>query len=523
MNISKLPVLSLITILAVLMIFFSMLVFPGEARAEPGISIDVRDADIEDVLTMLAMKEDKNIIFVGDSREVSLQVDNVAVMEALELLLDKTGMTYIRDGELIIVGSEARLQEDFFNRISLTKYNLNHITTGQLEPLIGELGIPLQSFSMQDDETIWVQGTPRGLAKLRELLGAVDHPQYGEEEELKQVELDHINAPQLEQFMGEFGITLECIYMEEKPRTIWTQGTYRDFEELDELIEIVDSPEFAVEEEELKKFKLDYILAEQLEPLVLQLGITVQTFYMEDNPKTLWAQGTPHELDELEELKNTVDIKENKPEVEEDIKITYRQLELAHITPGRAVDKMAETGNPIDNYITLGNKLLVFDEELIENWNVIEEIITDIDNEDAREQHAFTYKFEHIMAQEAEGLLGSFGLDDVTIETFDFSEYGNELLVLCPPEMEDEVYRSLESIDSDREDIRVPIETDTGDNAKDRLDARRQLLSELSGIPEKNMMISDNISGDDTNPEHVLWVEETPGSIAKLEHLLGDI
>lgn len=69
----------------------------------------------------------------------------------------------------------------------------------------------------------------------------------------------------------------------------------------------------------------------------------------------------------------------------------------------------------------------------------------------------------------------------------------------------------------------MPLITKSGDGARRQLEARRTLLSQMSGVPEGSMFISDNMSGDINNPQFVLWAEESPEVIKLLEELIAKL
>ena len=142
------------------------------------ISMDMRNANLLDILSVLAIKLDTPIIYIEEPRTVTFKVDNLAPLTAFELLLQKEGLDYIKVGGNMVVGARERLQQDFFNRMILTRYNLRYISAKTLRSLIDELAIPLQSVSVDvNTEAIWVQGTPVALGKIKELIDAVDCPE----------------------------------------------------------------------------------------------------------------------------------------------------------------------------------------------------------------------------------------------------------------------------------------------------------------------------------------------------------
>jgi|LSQX01.3.fsa_nt_gb type II secretory pathway component GspD/PulD (secretin) len=142
------------------------------------ISMDARNANLLDILSVLAIKLDTPIICLEEPRTVTFKVENLAPLTAFQLLLQKEGLDYINVGGNLVVGPRERLQDNFYNRMILTRFNLRYISAKTLRNLIGELGIPLQSVSVDvNTEAIWVQGTPIALGKIKEVIDAVDVPE----------------------------------------------------------------------------------------------------------------------------------------------------------------------------------------------------------------------------------------------------------------------------------------------------------------------------------------------------------
>ena len=148
------------------------------------VSLDVRDANILDILSILAVKLDSPIVLLEAPRTVTFKVNNLAPLSAFQLLLQKEGLDYVTVGGNFLVGERERLQKDFFNLMILTRFNLDYISAKTLRGLIDELGIPLQSITVDaNPQAIWVQGTTVSLGKIRELIDAVDRPENANPEE----------------------------------------------------------------------------------------------------------------------------------------------------------------------------------------------------------------------------------------------------------------------------------------------------------------------------------------------------
>lgn len=428
--------------------------FPGEGH----ITLDARGVDLRDALSALAYLLESTILFLEEPGKVTFQVEDVTPEKALELLLQTQELGYLREGDLIIVGRRDRLHRDFFSQMVLTRFNLRYITTEHLEPLVGQLDIPLHRVISvaANPKALWAQGTPPALHKLRELIQAVDRPENvdpGEIIGLARYDLSYLTTDQLLPLLDRLDIQGETISLEVNRQAFWARGTPEEQARVRELLEVVDRPENFDQVFSISRFDLLYIPAARVIPLIEDFivgqDIPVKTHVLETNPRTIWAQGSPRALQRLEELVTALDRPEN-------------------------------------------------DEETL----------------------VFIYPLENIVARDAAERLNGFDFEGVRAVEFYYDQFGRDLLIFCPPHLENQVYRALQSLDGTRRAIRVPVDSATGLRALESLRARRELLSELTGIPISSMHISGNLAEDEGEPRHVLWVEESPDNIQRIREMV---
>uniref|UniRef100_UPI003B75C556 hypothetical protein n=1 Tax=Desulforadius tongensis TaxID=1216062 RepID=UPI003B75C556 len=147
--------------------------------AETGntITLNVREAYLQDVLSALAIKMGANIVLL-DSKpvKVTFKVENVSPRRAMELIIQSSGLSYLQSGSVIIIGPADKLQQNFFNHMALTRFDTRYIESDEIQNMINKLGIKGVKTIIKDDNphAIWVQGTAQALDKVRELISAVD-------------------------------------------------------------------------------------------------------------------------------------------------------------------------------------------------------------------------------------------------------------------------------------------------------------------------------------------------------------
>ncbi|ABO49576.1 hypothetical protein Dred_1041 [Desulforamulus reducens MI-1] len=145
--------------------------------SQGGFSLDVRGADLRDVLSALAIKMGVNIILLGtEPIEMDFQAKNISPKGAFELIIQSKGLAYVQNGDILIVGTPADLEKDFFSQMILTRFDTYHITTDKVQKMIADLGVQGVKSVLVDTNPhiIWVQGTAEGLEKVHELIANVD-------------------------------------------------------------------------------------------------------------------------------------------------------------------------------------------------------------------------------------------------------------------------------------------------------------------------------------------------------------
>lgn len=187
-----------------------------------GMTLDVRSADMRDVLSSLALKMGVNIILLGtDSIEVNFKAENVTPRLAMELIIQAKGLAYLQRGNIIVVGPSETLQNDFFDQMLLNRFDTQYIKTEKLKNMLGELGIQGIKSVITDTNphVIWVQGTAEGIKKVREVITSVDIPEQPpeiEEQTRFVYQLTYIVAQDAAQRLTKFGF--------ENLQTITTDG-----------------------------------------------------------------------------------------------------------------------------------------------------------------------------------------------------------------------------------------------------------------------------------------------------------
>ncbi len=443
----------------------------AEKGDNSGITLEMRDADIRDVLSTLAVILKKNIIYTEAPMQVSLSVRDVTPSKALEILTQSIGMSSVTNGNLILVGSSANITQNFYSMLLITRFSLSYLSPEEINTQVEKLGIPVQKIILDSSSKfIWAQGTPQALSKMRELVAVLDRE-----------------------------------------------------ENIDPLTQM---PEEGLE---LTPIDLEYVTSDVINSLIMQLEIPSRTIIFETNPWTIWVQAEEKAMNDILTLVQSVDIAENKvPEVveEEEEVIDTTRIEakkMMNITSARLM--------PLIQGLDIPVKVIAIDSSGYNIWmrgdrqsiNLMNDLINRLDNYFSRDDvNFFIYTLENLKASTAIEKLNFIGLQDVQVMSLNYSQFSRDLLITCPADRINDVKNVLRKLDVPGERIRAVVDASSTSNAKARLEARRDLIIQLTGIPKDRFQVSQNISKTD-QPLYVLWVDETPDNVKLIQDVVNSL
>ncbi len=169
----------------VLGILFIALLACGRADATAHLEIDVHNADIADVIALLAAESGVNIVADGSLKpeRVTLTLHHVTVDEALAALVSSHGLQVRRDGNILIVGAADAMNRryDAANSRLGAQTIVLHLVHADPDVLVKELApaLPDGTVLVPDRRTaaIVVTGDEFTIARARRLVRALDEDQ----------------------------------------------------------------------------------------------------------------------------------------------------------------------------------------------------------------------------------------------------------------------------------------------------------------------------------------------------------
>lgn len=500
------------------------------------ISLNVENADLRDVLSAIALGLNVNIILVEQPIRVSFRVNDITYSSALDYLLRSYGMDYLTSGNLIVVGKRETLQKDFFNQMLLTRYDLNYITSETLSKQIDILGIPIQKITIDENpKSIWVQGVPKSLSKVKELVNMIDikenvlddkvleNGEGGKGIKFVSLDLKYITAQNFDQFIKQIGINVNTIIVDSNPQKIWIKANLQELMDIEELAKNVDIEEnytlmISDKPLELIPYSLEFISAEELTHIISQMDVDVKTITILSNPRKIWLDSRSKDVADFEELILKMDKLENAK-----LALDLKTQKLQYITANKFKALVQQLEIPVQ-VITLGSNTYTVwltgdSKDLLDIKFLLREIDTKLIKEDSS---YFLYKLTNISPHDAVDRFQLLKVEDIKVFALNYPLFSKELLVLCPTDRVNESKEYLARLDTKGEKIKLPVDFSNETTGQARLNARKELLVKLTEIPATSFYVSNNVSRTDT-PHFVLWVEESPENIKKIKDMIDSI
>ena len=307
-----------ITSILVLVVLF--LVIPVQAN-EKLVSLEVKGADIRDVLQLLAKTGGVNIVADQSvTGEISVTLNQVPFKEALDLVVKGNGFEYQWVGDNIVVAAVGRIT-GMLEEPLITTYVVRHITAAEAKKV---LGLVLEPSAVVDTKgnTLIVKTLPSQIETIDKIIKSIDvSPTIVEPVletktfVLRNIAPDQIIAP-LEKVVGTDAIIVP------KSRAIVVRGTKEQQGIVADLIASLDLPEESIppvktvspveegkptEVEQLTKVvRLDYATTKAAQQ-ALELVLLPASIRVLQEDRTLAIRGTATELNQALEILAQVD------------------------------------------------------------------------------------------------------------------------------------------------------------------------------------------------------------------------
>ena len=288
------------------------------------VSINFVDADIRDILSVVALELKKDILFVGSSLRMTIRAAKVSRTNLLDVVVSTAGgLTWVTSGNLIVVGTKEKINSDFSKNRVFTGIKLKYVTAPELETQATKLGIDVTTVTLKESlNKIWIQGNPTEIARFYQLVNSLDKKEnfpdiganVGRSTFYKQYTLKYITATLFRDMLSQFSIPVVFALSDSNPMICFVSGPTTSLSEFESVLAKLDVKENTNNPSGgdlvgMTKYILKYIAYSDAENLLTnsKLGITVMN--LKNYPKTVFFFGPKTYRDEALRLLLSVDIK----------------------------------------------------------------------------------------------------------------------------------------------------------------------------------------------------------------------
>ena len=465
------------------------------------LSLNLVDANVKDALSAIARNAGYTIIFVGDATTtLTVNLEQMSALKAIDYVTRLAGLSYLKDGNTLMVGTTAELNEKFIDKVVMTKFTLKYITVGVLQTQASALGLSnVQYVSTEaDDSTVFVSASPKELAKIQELIKLIDvssNINAGAAlvaANFKEINLEHITAEEFSSLLSSLGLD-PGIVVASRPYTLYTFVTGSALADINTIKAVIDKPLTGAN---LGASKSDQVV----EPSTTPSGGTGE-------PST----GTPGASTGSEEAK------------------ILREIELVYIDRTMAVGIIDSFPYEVTVYgpekMTKKLWLMGTESEVNKAEGKIKEFDTESYADSMKlENTFFVYDLQNCTAQEMLDRLANINLENVTFKTNAYPTISKALIVYCDYAKQEQVKSLLDAMDtaSTEEVLNRAVEVTASEAvARNRIAGLMSVHPEIPTMDQFTFVTADSKTG--SGSACTTYVKATPEMADYIKGLLTEL
>lgn len=367
------------------------------------LSLNLVDANVKDALSAIARNAGYTIIFVGDATTtLTVNLEQMSALKAIDYVTRLAGLSYLKDGNTLMVGTTAELNEKFVDKVVMTKFTLKYITVGVLQTQASALGLSnVQYVSTEtDDSTVFVSACPKELAKIQELIRLIDvssNINAGAAlvaANFKEINLNYITAEEFSSLLSSLGLD-PGIVVASRPYTLYTFVTGSALADIKTIKAVIDKPltganlgasksdqvvepsttpstgepttpgtsTGTAETKILREVELEYIDRTMAVGIIDSFPYEVTVYGPEKMTKKLWLMGTESEVNKAESKIKEFDTESYADSMK--LENTFFVYDLQNCTAQEMLDRLANIN--LENvtfktnaYPTISKALIVY-------------------------------------------------------------------------------------------------------------------------------------------------------------------
>ncbi len=470
------------------------------------LSLNLVDANVKDALSAIARNAGYTIIFVGDAATtLTVNLEQMSALKAIDYVTRLAGLSYLKDGNTLMVGTTAELNEKFVDKVVMTKFTLKYITVGVLQTQASALGLSnVQYVSTEtDDSTVYVSASPKELAKIQELINLLDvssNINAGAAlvaANFKEINLEHITAEEFSSLLSSLGLD-PGIVVASRPYTLYTFVTGSALADIKTIKAVIDKPLTGAN---LGASKSDQVV----EPSTTPSGGTEEP----TTPGT--STGTPGTSTGSAETK------------------ILREVELEYIDRTMAVGIIDSFPYEVTVYgpekMTKKLWLMGTESEVNKAEGKIKEFDTESYADSMKlENTFFIYDLQNCTAQEMLDRLANINLENVTFKTNAYPTISKALIVYCDYAKQEQVKSLLDAMDtaSTEEVLNRAVEVTASEAvARNRIAGLMSVHPEIPTMDQFTFVTADSKTG--SGSACTTYVKATPEMADYIKGLLTEL
>lgn len=483
------------------------------------ISVKAKNANVKDLVSALAYNAGYTVIYKGSGNEtIDVELDSVTPLKAIDYVTRLVGLSFLKDGNTIMVSTADDLNSTFVDSTVLTKFSLKYITYTELLAQANALGLAnIKSVSQSNNQKdVWITAYPKEMAKLYELVKILDSSEnisVGSSSiasAFTPIELKYISADEFSSLLSSLGLH-SGITTASRPYTLFVYVSGTAMSDIMKIKSIVDT-EAALN-------------ANNPGADPDNSGTPVVT-----NPGQEPASGSED---------TTGGSATQTPEIPEE-PMTYEKVDLVNIS---RKDAESLISSYVQNITTYGHERMTKSLWLFGTASAIanaKAIIAEIDgNVVSAASTVHTYTAKNCTVDELMARLANVSYDNVSFYTYNHSAITNSIIVYCDDvtwnnEVQD-LLVALDTVDTG-EKMWIPLESiikDEAGKATVELEKRIAFMTELypevfGGFEFKTIVLTvdegkeDAETGEKTGTSYkaVSYVKATSDQATRMNNLL---
>ena len=470
------------------------------------LSLNLVDANVKDALSAIARNAGYTIIFVGDATTtLTVNLEQMSALKAIDYVTRLAGLSYLKDGNTLMVGTTSELNEKFVDKVVMTKFTLKYITVGVLQTQASALGLSnVQYVSTEaDDGTVFVSASPKELAKIQELIKLIDvssNINAGAAlvaANFKEINLEHITAEEFSSLLSSLGLD-PGIVVASRPYTLYTFVTGSALADIKTIKAVIDKPLTGAN---LSASKSDQVVEPSTTP---SSGTGEPT-----TPGT--STGTPGTSTGTAETK------------------ILREVELEYIDRTMAVGIIDSFPYEVTVYgpekMTKKLWLMGTESEVNKAESKIKEFDTESYADSMKlENTFFVYDLQNCTAQEMLDRLANINLENVTFKTNAYPTISKALIVYCDYAKQEQVKSLLDAMDmaSTEEVLNRAVEVTANEAvARNRIAGLMSVHPEIPTMDQFTFVTADSKTG--SGSACTTYVKATPEMADYIKGLLTEL